>query len=120
LRARTRCLDESLNGISNRFKLDVNELALLHPQGRIQLTRLEMRVLRLLMLNSGRFVSTGDLVAEVWSSYSAANRNMLKQVIFRLRRKLAENADAFQSLKSNLGGYMWIDDAITERIHATS
>lgn len=91
------------------FELDTAQLVLRHPQGVIQLSRLEARVLNLLMFNSGRVVSTGDLMSEVWNSYSTANRNMLKQVVFRLRRKLAEHPEALSCLKSNAGGYLWTD-----------
>jgi len=105
-----RAASEDLpNAPSDRFKLDVNEMSLRHSSGEIRLTKLEMRVLRLLMLNAGRLVSAGDLVSEVWSAYHGANRNMLKQVIFRLRRKLNANPDALHALTSHNGGYMWTE-----------
>jgi len=99
--------NEAINAPSDRFKLDSTELLLRHPAGEIQLTRLETRVLRLLMLNAGHFVNTGDLVSEVWSTYNAANRNMLKQIVFRLRRKLESVPEAFHALKTMPGGYSW-------------
>jgi DNA-binding response OmpR family regulator len=110
--------NETLNAPSDRFKLDSAELLLKHPDGEIQLTRLETRVLRLLMLNTGHFVNAGDLVSEVWNTYNAANRNMLKQVVFRLRRKLEGVPEAFQALKTMPGGYVWSESAAEERIHA--
>jgi DNA-binding response OmpR family regulator len=110
--------NEALNAPSDLFKLDSAEFLLRHPDGEIQLTRLETRVLRLLMLNTGHFVNTGDLVSEVWSSYNAANRNMLKQVVFRLRRKLASVPAAFAALKTMPGGYVWAESPADERIHA--
>ena len=110
--------NDGVSASSDRFQLDNAELLLRHPDGEIQLTRLETRVLRLLMLNSGHFVNAGDLVSEVWSTYNAANRNMLKQVVFRLRRKLETAPHAFRALKTMPGGYLWEESASEERMHA--
>lgn len=77
----------------------------------VRLTKLETRLLQLLMLNAGTIVSTKSLIAEVWETYSTANRNMLKQVIFRLRRKLLQDAVATEALRTVPDGYMWQTDA---------
>ena len=111
---------ESVNKPADKFKLDINELVLRHPGGDIRLTKLETRVLRLLMLNAGNVVSAGDLMAEVWNAYRGANRNMLKQVIFRLRRKLTVNTDVQHALKSTAGGYTWTEVVDGETVSAQS
>ena len=102
-------LFDSPNKHADKFKLDPNESLLRHPGGEIRLTKIEMRVLRLLMLNAGRTVTAGELTTEVWNSYRTANRNMLKQVVFRLRRKLAISEDVKRALRSSAGGYMWTE-----------
>jgi DNA-binding response OmpR family regulator len=117
---RRAAFGEQVNVPSDQFKLDTIELLLRHPTGQIQLTRLEARVLRLLMLNAGRLVSTSDLIAEVWSTYNTTNRNMLKQVVFRLRRKLEDVPDAFAALKTMAGGYLWDESEPVERIPVRS
>ncbi len=117
---RRAAFGELVNAPSDLLKLDTNELLLRHPGGQIQLTRLEARVLRLLMLNAGHLVSTNDLISEVWSTYNTTNRNMLKQVVFRLRRKLEEAPDAFTALKTIAGGYMWDESAQAERVRVHS
>jgi DNA-binding response OmpR family regulator len=115
---RRAAFGELIYAPSDVFKLDSNELLLRHPGGELQLTRLEARVLRLLMLNPGRLVTTGDLLSEVWSTYDATNRNMLKQVIFRLRRKLQTIPEAVAVLKTASGGYTWSESAPDDLSHA--
>jgi DNA-binding response OmpR family regulator len=115
---RRAAFGERINAPSDLLKLDTNEMLLRHPGGEIQLTRLEARVLRLLMLNPGRLVTTGDLLTEVWSTYDATNRNMLKQVVFRLRRKLQTIPEAIAALKTVSGGYTWSESAPDDLSHA--
>lgn len=107
--------EDSVNKASDRFKLDINELLLRHPNGEIRLTKLESRILWHLMMNARQTVSAGALMSEVWSAYRGANRNMLKQVIFRLRRKLSPNMELQSSLRSGDGGYMWSEPGLGER-----
>jgi len=74
---------------------------------KIVLTRLETIVLKLLMESANRSVESKLLVAEAWGPFNAGNRNMLKQVIFRIRRKLEVDADALQALVTTADGYSW-------------
>jgi DNA-binding response OmpR family regulator len=100
------------NGLQvGSVKLDVEGRLLRLPSAEIRLTKLEARLLQLLMLNAGQTVSTKNLIAEVWNTYSTANRNMLKQVVFRLRRKLALDAAAGQALQTIPDGYVWNSEA---------
>lgn len=96
---------------ADRFKLDINEMVLRHPDGEVRLTKLEVRVMRLLMQRADEIVSAGDLTSEVWNAYRGASRNVLKQLIFRLRRKLAVRPDLQHALRSANGGYMWSERA---------
>lgn len=101
----------SLNGIGllqvGSCRLDTEGHLLQLSSGEVRLTKLETRLLQLLMLHAGATVSTKNLIAEVWDTYSTANRNMLKQVIFRLRRKLLHDAVATEALRTVPDGYMW-------------
>lgn len=54
-----------------------------------RLSPLELRLLRLLLSHRGRPVDTDRLIGFVWSDRDAADREALKQVVHRLRRKLA-------------------------------
>lgn len=56
-----------------------------------RLSQLELRLLRLLLSHRGRPVDADQLIGFVWADREAADRESLKQVVHRLRRKL-ENA----------------------------
>lgn len=87
--------------------LDVETLTLKLASDSIRLTKLEAKLLVSLMTHAGSTVSTKTLIGEVWDPCSTANRNMLKQMIFRLRRKLQINADTADLLRTMPDGYMW-------------
>lgn len=53
-----------------------------------RLSTLELRLLRLLLNHRGRPVDADRLIGFVWSDREAADRESLKQVVHRLRRKL--------------------------------
>lgn len=55
----------------------------------IRLSPLDLRLLRLLLSHRGRPVDADELIGFVWSDRDAADRESLKQVVHRLRRKLA-------------------------------
>jgi DNA-binding response OmpR family regulator len=57
----------------------------------VRLSPLELRLLRLLLSHRGRPVDVDRIIGFVWSDRDAADRDALKQVAHRLRRKL-ENA----------------------------
>ena len=54
-----------------------------------RLSPLETRLLRALLANRGRPVDADRLVELVWLDRSTADRELLKQVVHRLRRKIA-------------------------------
>lgn len=110
---RRTALSESTHLQSGRIRLDVDGQVLQSASGEIRLTKLETKLLQLLMLNAGQTVSTKSLIAEMWNTYSTANRNMLKQVVFRLRRKLIRDAAAMEALCTIPNGYMWHGEELT-------
>ena len=56
----------------------------------IQLTQLESRLLEVLMLNCGQVLSSASIIDSVWGS-AGADRVMIKQLVYRLRRKIEIN-----------------------------
>jgi len=72
-----------------RLSLDVAELTL-HglPRGDVRLTPLEARFLQLLFAHSGRTVPTDRLLIHVWGARAGGNRQLLKQLVHRLRQKV--------------------------------
>jgi len=54
----------------------------------VKLTNLEFRVLHLLMSHPGWVMNTDDIVQRVWGYYGNGDRDLLKNVVYRLRRKI--------------------------------
>jgi DNA-binding response OmpR family regulator len=54
----------------------------------IKLTNLEFRLLHLLMTHPGWVLTTEDIVLKVWGYYGNGDSNLLKNVVYRLRRKI--------------------------------
>ncbi len=57
-------------------------------QGPVRLTRLEARFLQLLFANGGRTVPAERILAYVWGNRAGGNRQLLKQLVHRLRQKI--------------------------------
>ena len=75
----------SLGGLA----LDVAELTLSGlPRGTVRLTPLESRFLQLLFVHAGKTVSTDRLLVHVWGNRAGGNRQLLKQLVHRLRHKI--------------------------------
>lgn len=71
------------------LSLDLPELTLLGlPRGVVRLTPLEARFLQLLFAHAGRTVPTDRLLIHVWGNRAGGNRQLLKQLVHRLRQKV--------------------------------
>jgi DNA-binding response OmpR family regulator len=71
------------------LSLDVAELTLTgSPRGAVRLTPLETRFLQLLFAHAGRTVPTDSLLVHVWGNRAGGNRQLLKQLVHRLRQKI--------------------------------
>jgi DNA-binding response OmpR family regulator len=68
----------------------------------VRLTPLECRLLEMLMRNAGNVLPADDLIAHVWGP-EGGDRTMLKQLVYRLRRKI-EPDPAQPQLLMNLPG----------------
>ena len=74
------------------LSLDVTELALRGlPQGPVRLTPLELRFLQVLFSYAGKTVPTDRLLVHVWGNRAGGNRQLLKQLVHRLRNKVERN-----------------------------
>lgn len=105
---RTGTLTNSENIIqAGTLKLDLNTCTVwVADSNPIHLTKLESRLLDILMRNCGQIVPTDSLVDYVWGS-SNGDRIMLKQLIYRLRRKLESDPSLPQYLETRMNvGYM--------------
>ena len=61
---------------------------LLKNGGSVRLTNLELRLLYYLMNRPGQIVTIGELNQRVWGYNAEADNTMLKNVVYRLRRKI--------------------------------
>ncbi len=74
---------------AGRLRLDVEEHTLqIGTRPVVRLTKLELRLLQLLLANTGHTVSSDRLLAQVWGHRSAGDRQLLKQLVHRVRQKI--------------------------------
>jgi DNA-binding response OmpR family regulator len=80
------------NVAAGRIKLDVAEHTVQVDEGvPVRLTKLEHRLLQTLLANPGRTVSSDRLLVQVWGHAGAGDRQLLKQLVHRLRQKIETN-----------------------------
>ena len=89
--------------------LDIGKSALSGPDGSIELTKNELRIMQVLMKNKASITSRDEIMNELWQSNEFVDDNTLTVNINRLRKKLAE-IGAEEVLKTKRGqGYSLCD-----------
>lgn len=74
---------------AGRLWLDMEEHTLrIGTRPAIRLTKLELRLLQYLLGNSGHTVSSDRLLTHVWGHRGAGDRELLKQLVHRVRQKI--------------------------------
>jgi DNA-binding response OmpR family regulator len=58
----------------------------------VRLTRLELRLLQILLANAGHTLPSERLLSHVWGSRGSGDRQLLKQLVHRLRQKIEAEA----------------------------
>src|SRR5215472_13690028 len=77
----------------------------------VRLTKLELRLLQMLLANAGHTVSTDRLLVQVWGHRNSADRQLLKQLVHRLRQKIEADPAVPQLLQTASGaGYKLVVD----------
>jgi DNA-binding response OmpR family regulator len=72
----------------------------------LRLTRLETRLLQILIAQGGHVVTTERLLAHVWGHRGSGDRQLLKQLVHRLRQKLERASAGNDPLQTEPGvGY---------------
>lgn len=72
----------------------------------LRLTRLETRLLQILIAQAGHVVSAERLLAHVWGHRGSGDRQLLKQLVHRLRQKLENDPAGAELLQTEPGvGY---------------
>src|ERR1044072_1496637 len=92
---------------AGRVALDVQEHTVrISGANPVRLTKLEMRLLQMLLANAGRTVTSDRLLVQVWGHRSSGDRQLLKQLVHRLRKKIEIDPALPQLLQTSAGtGY---------------
>ena len=91
----------SLDAEEHTVRIDGGEL--------VRLTKLELRLLQMLLANVGRTVSSDRLLIQVWGHRNSGDRQLLKQLVHRLRHKIEADPANPQLLQTSAGsGYKLI------------
>jgi DNA-binding response OmpR family regulator len=92
---------------AGRVSLDLESHAISISGGApIRLTRLETRLLQILVAQAGHVVSAERLLAHVWGHRGSGDRQLLKQLVHRLRQKLEKEPAGADLLHTEAGvGY---------------
>jgi DNA-binding response OmpR family regulator len=96
---------------AGRVALDLEEHTVRIAQGEpLRLTKLELRLLQMLLANAGHAVSSDRLLAHVWGHRSGGDRQLLKQLVHRLRQKIESDPAAPALLRTAATGYKLMVD----------
>jgi len=99
-----------VNGLSlvkaGKYRLDPTQRCIVDSNGlEIKLTNLEFRMLHLLMSRPAHIFSAEDIIQSIWGGYGSGDQVLLKNVVYRLRRKIEPNPSHPLFLQTGQGGY---------------
>ncbi len=94
-------------------------VVILNNGQQVKLSKLEFRLLHLLMQNPNRTLSREEIIDYVWGYSGEDNCRLLKPLIFRLRKKIESDLTQLQSIQSEPGvGYRFQTQA-TDQLDPT-
>ncbi len=94
---------------AGRVSLDLEEYtARIGTAPPVRLTKLELRLLQMLLANAGHAVNSDRLLQQVWGHRSGGDRQLLKQLVHRLRQKIEADPAAPTLLLTAAAGYKLI------------
>src|SRR5690606_9582208 len=86
---------------AGRMRLDVDEHTVsVGSNEPLRLTKLELRLLQMLIANAGHTVSSDRLLMQVWRHKGSGDRQLLKQLVHRLRQKIESDPGVPQILQT--------------------
>ena len=96
---------------TNKLRLDPSRRLAINDNGvDMRLTNLEFRLLHLLMSRPGYVFQSEDIIQTVWGSQREKDQSLLKNMIYRLRKKLEEEAGETNLIQTWPGGYSFQED----------
>ncbi len=91
------------------LRLDPAHRSAVAPTGsEVRLTNLEFRLLHLLMSRPGYVFKADEIMQTVWGM-EKADLALLKNVVYRLRRKLEDESGKADLIQTQPGGYSFLD-----------
>jgi DNA-binding response OmpR family regulator len=91
---------------AGKHSLDPGRRCAVDPEGRvISLTGLEFRLLHLLMSRPGNVFKAEDIIRLIWGGFGHGDEALLKNVVYRLRRKIEPEPGHPRLLQTWPGGY---------------
>ena len=74
---------------TGRHRLDPQRRCLCGPNGKeVRLTNLELQLLHLLMSEPGQVFNSEEIIRTIWGQYGTGDNVLLKNVVYRLRKKI--------------------------------
>jgi DNA-binding response OmpR family regulator len=91
---------------AGRYSLEPTRRCITDPNGQqIKLTNLEFRLLHLLMSSPMHVFSVEDIIQSIWGGYDSGDQVLLKNVVYRLRKKIEADPSNPLLLQTGQGGY---------------
>ena len=91
---------------AGKHRLDPARRCMVNPEGlEIKLTNLEFRLLHLLMSRPGQMFNAEDIVQSIWGGYDNGDQVLLKNVVYRLRKKIEAEPSNPVLLQTGPRGY---------------
>ena len=91
---------------AGKHRLDPTRRCLIDPnEQEIKLTNLEFRLLHLLMSRPAFVFSAEDIIQSIWGGFGSGDQVLLKNVVYRLRRKIEVDPGRPTLLQTWQGGY---------------
>ena len=92
--------------MAGKHRLDPTQRCIIDSNGlEIKLTNLEFRLLHLLMSRPGHIFSAEDIIESMWGEYGRGDQILLKNVVYRLRKKIEADPSQPVLLQTWQGGY---------------
>jgi DNA-binding response OmpR family regulator len=98
---------ESLSLVNaGRYRLDPTRRCLVDSDSmEIKLTNLEFRLLHLLMSQPAHVFETENIIESIWGMFGNGDQALLKNVVYRLRKKIEADPAHPMLLQTGIGGY---------------
>jgi len=74
---------------------------------KIHLSNLEFRVLYLLVDHPNQLFTNEEIIGRVWGFYGEGNSALVKNVIYRLRKKIEADPNEARFIRTETGGYLF-------------